>query len=74
MVVRFQSEPYHQTPWGSRMQFLQSTSRPYGELLYIEKFHGLTAYVVWRERRLEWMIHFMRRTWTSKGFAGDVED
>lgn len=54
------------------MQFLQNPGRPQGELLYIERFHGLTAYVVWRERRLEWMIHYGKRTWVSGWFEGSI--
>ena len=50
------------------MHFL-NTGRPYGEILYIEEFHGLSAYVVWQERRVRWIIQFRQWMWTSKGMG-----
>ena len=48
------------------MQF-RNTAKIKGEILYIEQFHGLSAYIVWRKRRLRWIIQFRQWTWASKG-------
>ena len=56
------------------MQFLntvkiQELRRPQGEILYIEQFHGLSAYITWWKGRLRWIIQFKDWTWASKGMV-----